>query len=292
MGIFASEIAGITTVTITQPAIQQVQRGNPKAIEALLRKQLRSKELRVQVVRKEKQLCIYFTGKSAPPKQELLPLVERALRHVGARDIDVARVRAYRNGVREAVWSGRILLKRSLRRSGLQRWLATGRGREISQKVGFAVTAGVGLLAVVAIGSLLRGSPESELVVGAEAGPGVTDAVNSGSEEAVAAEAVAAETAVPDDGLLRISGLPAHRLREQDVFDSKRVQLDAKDDISRDECRALAAHYLDAAGANGKVVVQKPNPQSPWNGKRAPYCANNLDGQGTFFNDEYFDDIP
>ncbi len=280
MGLFASEIAGITTVTITQPAIQQVKRGNPKAIEALLRQQLRSKGLRVQVVRKEKQLCIYFTGKVAPLKQELLPLVDRALRHVGAKDINVARVRAYRNGVREAVWSGRVLVKRSLRRSGLQRWLATGRGK--------AIAAGAGLLTLLVISSLFRGSPEPKIAAEADAGPVVTDASNAGSTD----EAVAAEAAVPDDGLVRISGLPAHRLREQDVFDSKRVQLDAKDNISRDECRAIAAHYLDAAGANGKVVVQKPNPRSPWNGKRAPFCANNLDGQGTFFNDEYFDDIP
>ena len=268
-------------MTITQPALTQVKRGNPKAIEALLRQQLRRKGLRVQVVRKENQLCIYFTGKVAPLKQELLPLVDRALRHVGTKDINVARVRAYRNGVREAVWSGRVLVKRSLRRSGVRRWLATGRGK--------AIAAGAGLLTVLLIGSLLRGSSEPQVAVEGEAGPVVTDAANPGTADDTAAEA---EAAVPDDGLVRISGLPAHRLREQDVFDSKRVQLDAKDDISRDECRALAAHYLDAAGANGKVVVQKPNPKSPWNGKRAPYCANNLDGQGTFFNDEYFDDIP
>ena len=66
-------------MTTTQLAIQQVKRGNPKAIEALLRQQLRRKGLLVQVVRKEKQLCIYFTGKSAPPKKELLPVVERRL---------------------------------------------------------------------------------------------------------------------------------------------------------------------------------------------------------------------
>lgn len=264
---------GITAVTIIQPALKQVKRGDPKAIEALLRQQLRSKGLRVQVIRKEKQLCIYFTGQSAPPKQELLPLVDRALRHVGARDIDVARVGAYRNGVREAVWSGRILLKRSLRRSGLQRWLATGRGK--------AIAAGAGMLVMLGLGALLRGSPESAAVVQAEAGPVVTDVANGAGEQAAAPL---------DDGLVRIAGLPAHRLREQDVFDSKRIQLDAQDDISRDECRAIAAHYLDAAGVNGKVVVQKPNPKSPWNGKRAPYCADNLDGQGTFFNDEYFDE--
>ena len=263
-------------MTITQPAIQQVKRGNPKAIESLLRQQLRRKGLRVQVVRKDKQLCIYFTGRSAPLKQELLPLVERALRHVWARDIDVARVRAYRNGVREAAWSGRILLRRSLRRFEWRRTirslLATGRGR--------AIVGGSGLLLLLLLGSLLRPSAEPQVAV--EADPAVTD------EAVVEASDETAASAVPDDGLVRISGLPAHRLREQDVFDSKRVQLDAKDDISRDECRALAAHYLDAAGANGKVVVQKPNPKSPWNGKRAPYCANNLDGAGTFFNDEYF----
>jgi len=271
-------------VTIIQPAIQQVKRGNPKAIEALLHQQLRSKGLRVQVLRQEKQLCIYFTGKSAPRKQELLPLVDRALRHVEARAITVARVRAYRNGMREAAWSSRILLRRSLRRSGLRnsglfRWLVTGRGK--------AIAAGAGLLLLFCLMTLLRGSSEPELATE----PDAESDVASGEAQASVRDADAsddASVAVPDDGLVRVAGLPAHRLREQDVFDSKRVQLDAKNDISRDECRALAAHYLDAAGANGKVVVQKPNPKSPWNGKRAPYCANNLDGQGTFFNDEYF----
>lgn len=253
--------------------MQQVRQGDPRAIEALLREQLRRQGVRVQVAREAKQLSIRFTGQAAPEKRALLMLVSRTLRHVSPQNIHVAKVLAYQQGDREAVWTGRILLNRSLGRPRtLGRWLATARGKAIAT-LGLFVFFGLswGLVSRLFAADPVAQAPATIQPPPADSAP---------------------TPAPPADDLIRIAGLPPHRLREQEIFDGKRLQIDTDQDISRDECSALAAQYLDAAGIDGQVVVQKPNPKSPWNGKNAPYCANNLDAVGTFFNDEYFDDVP
>lgn len=86
-----------------------------------------------------------------------------------------------------------------------------------------------------------------------------------------------------------VSTLPPHQMSETSLGNGKRIQIDAKNpQLSHDECSRLAEKYATAAGQGGQVVVQKPNPSAPWNGKLLPFCIDNLDGKGVSFNDFYF----
>lgn len=264
----------------------QIRRGNPAAIQQLLHQQLRGRTVDIQVVRKASLLCLYFTSDPAPERREILPLVERSLRHIATPALTVAKVRGYTTGVEEAAWSGRILLQRPQARA------TPGGQSPLSSPLGRALGLGIILLIFWVLGAgLAQRQPSDNLASDAQGGvPEATPDQDSESE----VEQLEAENYPLDDGLIRIGNLSPHRLREQEIFDGKRIQIDTNDaNLSREACMALVEEYMEAAGGpDGKIVVQKPNPQSPWNGKRAPYCENNMDGLGTYFNDAYFDDIP
>jgi hypothetical protein len=83
--------------------------------------------------------------------------------------------------------------------------------------------------------------------------------------------------------------LRAHTVSESPLANGKRIQVDSDDpQLSKSDCLRLSEKYLLSAGKAGKIVVQKPNPKPPWNGKTLPFCINNLDGKGVVFDDLYF----
>jgi hypothetical protein len=86
-----------------------------------------------------------------------------------------------------------------------------------------------------------------------------------------------------------VVALPPHRVSETPLGNGKRIQVDTNNpQLTHDECSRLAANYSPTAGQGGQIVIQKPNPDAPWNGKLLPFCVDNLDGKGVFFNDFYF----
>lgn len=271
-----------------QPAVGQARQGNPAAICELLRQQLRRPDVKIRVTRKGTLLCIDFDGDRLPPKQELLRLVARTLRHVVDSKLTAAQVRSRAAGHESSNWLGRILLQRPQSRfkktfMGRLSRLARSRTGRLSLSTLLLVLLGTGW-------AKMQRSPQTALEFATRPQTktlGQPEKIGQGTD----AQVTEAEAPL-DDGLIRIGDLSPHRLREQEIFEGKRIQIDTNDaDLSREGCMALVDYYLEAAGGpDGKVVVQKPNPKSPWNGKRAPYCENNLDGVGTYFNDAYFDE--
>lgn len=66
-----------------------------------------------------------------------------------------------------------------------------------------------------------------------------------------------------------------------------RIEIDVLNPgLTKAECSTLINKYLEQAGPNGQVGIHKPAPKL--RNKLVPFCVNNLDGAGTFFNDYYF----
>ncbi len=84
--------------------------------------------------------------------------------------------------------------------------------------------------------------------------------------------------------------LPAHRVADDSSLAPKkgrRIHLQVDNpDISKDECIALINAYKKKAGPDGQVAVQKPS--KVLGGAMAPWCVENFDGRGIFFNDNMF----
>jgi hypothetical protein len=57
-------------------------------------------------------------------------------------------------------------------------------------------------------------------------------------------------------------------------------------DISRADCEALIDEYRSIAGPTGQVAVRKPSPKLE--GQVLPWCVENKDEQGIFYNDDFF----
>jgi hypothetical protein len=81
---------------------------------------------------------------------------------------------------------------------------------------------------------------------------------------------------------------PAHRVSMEAMANGSRVIIETEDPaISRDQCLSLVKTYLSKAGGKGQIVVYKPNPKPPWNGRVLAFCFNDLDDKGTVMNDFY-----
>ena len=82
--------------------------------------------------------------------------------------------------------------------------------------------------------------------------------------------------------------LPPHTYSSDPLYaGSNRVQVDVAEDITRDECIALISQYSTMAGDDGQVSVHKPSVALA--GQSAPWCLDNMDGEGARFNDELFE---
>ncbi len=84
------------------------------------------------------------------------------------------------------------------------------------------------------------------------------------------------------------TNFPAHRVSTEPMVDGSRVIIETEDpSISREQCIALVQTYLAKAGGKGQVVVYKPNPKPPWNGRVLAFCFNDLNEKGTIINSFY-----
>lgn len=85
------------------------------------------------------------------------------------------------------------------------------------------------------------------------------------------------------------SSLPQHRVASNTSLapkDGRRIELHVNNtDLTKAECRALIDAYQSEAGPRGQVSVRKPNA----NGQLRPWCVNNMDAEGTTFNDFHFE---
>jgi hypothetical protein len=81
---------------------------------------------------------------------------------------------------------------------------------------------------------------------------------------------------------------PAHRVTTEPMAEGSRIIIETEDPaISRDQCLSLVKTYMSKAGGKGQIVVYKPNPKPPWNGRVLAFCFNDLDQKGTVMNDFY-----
>jgi hypothetical protein len=82
--------------------------------------------------------------------------------------------------------------------------------------------------------------------------------------------------------------VPPHRVSTEVMADGSRIVIETDDAmISRDQCKALVKTYLAKAGGKGQIVVYKPNPKPPWNGRVLAFCFDDLDNKGTVINGFY-----
>lgn len=67
--------------------------------------------------------------------------------------------------------------------------------------------------------------------------------------------------------------------------DGRRIVLhSANPDLTKAECSMLINQYLGSAGPEGQISVHKPSPQN----NMTPWCVENFDDKGIFFNDNLF----
>ena len=89
--------------------------------------------------------------------------------------------------------------------------------------------------------------------------------------------------------------LPPHTVESRDSLGSngERIQINSLDpQLSKGDCEKLADNYKPQAG---QVSVHKPSlkfkklfPKATEEEITQPFCVNNLDGKGIFFNDHFF----
>ena len=90
--------------------------------------------------------------------------------------------------------------------------------------------------------------------------------------------------------LKAINALPPHEI--VDIMpippkDGSVVQIETRNpELSKDECKQLIDHYRHEAGREGQVAVSKPS--KLLEDSMLPWCVDNLDGQGIFFNVDWF----
>lgn len=84
----------------------------------------------------------------------------------------------------------------------------------------------------------------------------------------------------------RPAALPQHIIASDGkTFNGRRIEIRvANADLTKDECKALIAAYRERAKPEGQVSVRKPAPD----GSLQPWCVDNLDERGVFFNDAFF----
>lgn len=84
--------------------------------------------------------------------------------------------------------------------------------------------------------------------------------------------------------------LPPHELVSNTSLAPKkgrRIEIHVQDaGLTKEQCKLLIAHYHYLAVPDGQVSVQKPS--IIFGGKLAPWCVDNIDSKGTFFNDDLF----
>jgi hypothetical protein len=84
------------------------------------------------------------------------------------------------------------------------------------------------------------------------------------------------------------TAFPTHRVSTEPMASGSRVIIETEDpSISREQCMALVQTYISKAGGKGQVVVYKPNPKPPWNGRVLAFCFNDLNEKGTIINSFY-----
>ena len=81
--------------------------------------------------------------------------------------------------------------------------------------------------------------------------------------------------------------LPDHSVDREPLYDNNaRVTVRVRGDISRAECEALIDEYRSIAGPTGQVAVRKPSPKLE--DRMLPWCVENKDEPGIFYNDHSF----
>jgi hypothetical protein len=82
--------------------------------------------------------------------------------------------------------------------------------------------------------------------------------------------------------------LPLHQVVTSSLGSKgNRIQINVADvNLSQTQCQLLIDKYTSQALPNGQVSVHKPS--LSLQGELLPWCVNNLDGKGTFFNDYFF----
>lgn len=262
-----------TSNSASRLSLKHAQQGNPKALESLMRQQLQRRPegrgVRVRVDRRNATLLIHLMGASAPRRAEMLAWAKQFFARLPIAGVNGAQIMGHRGSIKEPVWTERVPV-----RSRTNGW-------RLTPALAGTVFGGFVLLTLFwGVASMMRGSGNVETAGLNEESTGEAIAESAGATVTQVSATTPTETV--DDG-------PDYKVIREEIFDGKRIQIDTNDaDLTRDECIAIASKFLEEAGVDGKVVVQKPNPKPPWSGKRAPFCANNNDGAGTFFNDEYF----
>ncbi len=243
--------------------VTQAQRGNPKAIEVLARQSLgrspEGREVRVRVARRNATLLVHLTAPTAPRRESTMAWAKSFFETLPVVGVSGAQILSHRAGIPEPVWSDRIPVRR------------LAQGVRLTPALAGKAFAGIVVLTLLwSVGSMVRGSMVRRAASKLVPQPNPSQVAQSPSAQATTTK-------------------PTHKIIREKIFDGQYIEIDTGDpNLSRDECVAIAAKYLDEAGTDGQVVVKKPNPKPPWSGKPAPFCADNNDGEGTFFNDEYF----
>lgn len=82
--------------------------------------------------------------------------------------------------------------------------------------------------------------------------------------------------------------LPEHTVDRQPLYENNaRVTVRVHTEIKRAECEALIDEYRSIAGPTGQVAVRKPS--AKLQDQVVPWCVDNQDGRGVFFNNAFFD---
>ncbi|WP_019498393.1 hypothetical protein [Pseudanabaena sp. PCC 6802] len=83
------------------------------------------------------------------------------------------------------------------------------------------------------------------------------------------------------------AALPPHQVIPSSLGSKgNRIQINVADaNLTQTQCQLLVDAYINRALPNGQVSVHKPS--SSFQGKLLPWCVNNLDGKGTFFNNDF-----
>ena len=84
------------------------------------------------------------------------------------------------------------------------------------------------------------------------------------------------------------TGLPSHNVASNTpLMHGRRIEIHSADPhLTKAECNALINAYRAGAG-RGQVSVRKPNKM--FNNDLSPWCVENFDGKGVFFQDTGFE---
>jgi len=84
--------------------------------------------------------------------------------------------------------------------------------------------------------------------------------------------------------------LPEHTIIENTSLapkDGSRISIQVDDEnLTKEQCRNIINKYRVNAGPEGQVAVNKPSAKLM--GEIVPWCVDNMDGKGIFFNDHLF----